>query len=216
MAKRSKESTKVVSITQEKCSESYFRFVDSKGEFVAEAAFITESIKEPVVFSEDFKYLVNRWVLWFEDGFEVARFEWGDKELPFEVPKLVHKYANSTVGSCRHCSQERKVALYTYHNESFSLCFKCSEFDNNAYDLECRKIKRKRKRNAIENIAKRLKILDRIEMVNEGTCLLDGRVYFYAQTRNARIKGVQKYYQMRGFEHFVEVFGNQGINVRGT
>lgn len=71
---------------------------------------------------------------------------------------------------------------------------------------EARKKSRGRKRNAMHNIAARLGIADRLEFINEGTCLLDGRVYYYAQKRKARVKGQDKYYQMRGFEHFAQVF----------
>jgi hypothetical protein len=69
--------------------------------------------------------------------------------------------------------------------------------------------KRTRNRNAMHNISKRLKILDRVEFPNEGTCLLDGQFYYYAQKRKARVKGKTRYYQMRGFEHFVSVFGRE-------
>jgi len=66
---------------------------------------------------------------------------------------------------------------------------------------------RRSKRNAMHNISKRLKILDRVEFPNEGTCLLDGKFYYYAQKRKARVKGKKKMYQMRGFQHFIDVFG---------
>ena len=72
---------------------------------------------------------------------------------------------------------------------------------------EAKKKTQARKRNAMHNIAKRLKIAERVEFPNEGTCLLDGRVYYYAQKKKAKVKGTMKYYQMRGFEHFVKVFG---------
>lgn len=72
---------------------------------------------------------------------------------------------------------------------------------------EARKKERKRRRVAMHNVASRLGILDRVEFPNAGTCLFDDRVYYYAQTRKARVKGQRKYYQMRGFGHFVEVFG---------
>jgi hypothetical protein len=58
----------------------------------------------------------------------------------------------------------------------------------------------------MRNISERKKILDRVSFPNEGTCLLDGRVYYYAQKRTARIKGQKEYYQMRGFEHFLAEF----------
>jgi len=70
-----------------------------------------------------------------------------------------------------------------------------------------------RKRNAMHNIAKRMKIEDRVEFPNEGTCLLDGHVYYYAQKKKARVKGRNKYYQMRGFKHFVEVFARPAADL---
>lgn len=72
---------------------------------------------------------------------------------------------------------------------------------------EAKKRSRARRRNAMHNIAARKKMLHRVEFPNEGTCLLDGRVYYYAQKRKARVKGRTKYYDMRGFEHFITVFG---------
>lgn len=102
-------------------------------------------------------------------------------------------------GVCSLCGRHSKI--------------KCSDdvlgnvCDNCEGDM-WRKKSRQRKRNAMHNIAKRMKITHRIEFINEGTCLLDERVYYYAQKRKARVKGEQKYYQMRGFKHFVEVFGS--------
>jgi hypothetical protein len=64
-----------------------------------------------------------------------------------------------------------------------------------------------RRANAMINISKKKKIMDRVEFINDGTCLLDNRVYYYAQKKKARVKGQTKYYQMRGFAHFIKVFG---------
>ena len=66
---------------------------------------------------------------------------------------------------------------------------------------------RANKRQSMHNMAKRLKIVERVEFPNEGTCLLDGQFYYYAQKKKARVKGNNKYYQMRGFQHFIDVFG---------
>jgi len=63
------------------------------------------------------------------------------------------------------------------------------------------------RRQSMHNISERLKIVDRVEFPNEGTCLLDGKFYYYAQKKKARVKGTKKQYQMRGFQHFIDVFG---------
>jgi hypothetical protein len=80
--------------------------------------------------------------------------------------------------------------------------------DSKMWDLihQAKRASRDRKRNAMYNISERLKILDRVEFVNEGTCLLDGKFYYYAQKKKARVKGKNKYYTMRGFQHFIDVF----------
>lgn len=95
-------------------------------------------------------------------------------------------------------------------DELGSVCDHCDATDKDTSALlsaSAEKI-RDKKRNAMHNIAKRRNILHRVQFPNEGTCLLDGRVYYYAQKRTARVKGKQKYYQMRGFAHFVDIFGN--------
>lgn len=74
------------------------------------------------------------------------------------------------------------------------------------------RIGRARKRDAMENIAKRMKISHRIEYVNEGTILFDGRFYYYAQKQTARIRGDKAQYQMRGFKHFIEESIEYGKN----
>jgi hypothetical protein len=90
---------------------------------------------------------------------------------------------------------------------------RCTDYDDDSGMWEAmraaQEASRERKRSAMHNISARLKILDRVEFINEGTCLLDGRVYYYAQKKKARVKGEKKYYQMRGFEHFVKVFGRE-------
>ena len=107
------------------------------------------------------------------------------------------------------CSLCGKLAEIKYTCEDTgSVCVRCESVDADLWAAckVARGHQRERKRNAMHNIAKRLKILDRVSFPNEGTCLLDGCVYYYAQKKKARRKGEQKYYQMRGFAHFIEVF----------
>lgn len=74
---------------------------------------------------------------------------------------------------------------------------------------EARRRKRRRNRNAMRKAVEKSGVLERVEFINEGTCLLDGKFYYYAQKKTARRKGDSKYYQMRSFEHFIEVFGKR-------
>jgi len=69
-----------------------------------------------------------------------------------------------------------------------------------------RKKSKDRKRNAMHNIAKKMRIEHRLIFPNEGTCLLDGRVYYYAQKRTARVKGTKEYIDIGGFQNFVNVY----------
>lgn len=82
------------------------------------------------------------------------------------------------------------------------------EQSDNEYLKLARKKSRSMKRNAMHNIANRMKMIDRCSFQNEGTCLLDGRVYYYCQKRTARIKGEKRYIQMRGFQDFLETFAS--------
>ena len=109
---------------------------------------------------------------------------------------------------CYICGQVREIA---YSGDKGNVCTHCEQTDKDMWNAlkEARNKQQIRKRNAMHNIAARLKITNRVEFPNEGTCLLDGRVYYYAQKRKARVKGQKKYYQMRGFEHFVAVFGQE-------
>lgn len=121
--------------------------------------------------------------------------------------KDVEPDAMLPVSKCSICGKQQRIK---YHAEDIGdVCVHCEASDKDMWRSlrEDRKRHRQRKRNAMHNIAKRLKIEHRVEFPNEGTCVLDGRVYYYAQKRKARVKGQNKYYQMRGFEHFIQVFG---------
>jgi len=69
-----------------------------------------------------------------------------------------------------------------------------------------RKESRENKRNSMHNMCEKNKIVDRVEFPNEGTCLVDGEFYYYCQSKKARKVGQNKYYQMRGFQHFIDTF----------
>jgi hypothetical protein len=72
-----------------------------------------------------------------------------------------------------------------------------------------REAKRKatdRRQNSLESIPAKMGVSHRVAYPMDGVLLLDGRVYYYAKRKVARIKGAQKEYQMRGLTHFIEVF----------
>lgn len=110
------------------------------------------------------------------------------------------------IAKCGLCGKDSEIK-YT-DSEIGRVCVHCEATDKDLWKglANDRKKSRERKRNAMRNIAERKKILDRVSFPNEGTCLLDGRVYYYAQKKTARVKGQQQYYQMRGFEHFLSEF----------
>lgn len=107
------------------------------------------------------------------------------------------------------CSLCGNLAEIKYTDDDIGrVCVRCESVDRDLWAglAAARRKQRGRRRNAMHNISKRLKILDRVSFPNEGTCLLDGRVYYYSQKKTARRKGEKTYHQMRGFAHFVEVF----------
>ena len=61
----------------------------------------------------------------------------------------------------------------------------------------------------MHNMVERLGLTDRVSFPNEGTCLLDGKFFYYAQKKKARKKGKNKHYSMRGFQHFIDTFGQE-------
>ena len=122
------------------------------------------------------------------------------------MPESVDK---APIGKCSLCGQSSEIKYVC--DDLGSVCVHCEATDKDmwAASKHARKKSGERKRNAMHDIGKRMKILDRLEFPNEGTCLLDGRIYYYAKKRKARVKGTTKYYQMRGFEHFVNVFASR-------
>lgn len=119
----------------------------------------------------------------------------------------VREVADIQNGTCSLCGRDGEIKYSA--DDIGNVCVHCEATDKDMWASlkHDRQKNRQQKRNAMWNISERLKIMDRVEFPNEGTCLLDGRVYYYAQKRKARVKGEKKYYQMRGFEHFIKVFG---------
>jgi len=71
---------------------------------------------------------------------------------------------------------------------------------------EARKERKQRKRNSLENSIKKYKLQDRTKWINEGSVVIDDMYYYYCQSKKAKVKGRNKYYQMRGFSHFYDTF----------
>jgi len=71
---------------------------------------------------------------------------------------------------------------------------------------EARKKRKQRKRTSLENSIKKYKLQDRTKWINEGSVVIDDMYYYYCQSKKAKVKGRNKYYQMRGFSHFYDTF----------
>lgn len=74
---------------------------------------------------------------------------------------------------------------------------------------EFKKIRREKRRNSLYNMINRLNLGNRCEFINDGTVLFDGKYTYYCQSKKAKCRNNPKYYQMRGFQHFVDVFLNR-------
>ena len=122
--------------------------------------------------------------------------------MPEETETLVDRLC-----TCCICGGTNKKFGYT--SNIGDVCDFCDGTDKDAYVfLNMAKRESKARTNqSMHNITERLKITDRVKFINEGTCLLDDEFYYYAQKRKARVKGTTKQYQMRGFQHFIDVFG---------
>lgn len=108
---------------------------------------------------------------------------------------------------CSLCGQPGEIK-YT-SDDIGRVCVHCEATDKDAYAAmrSAKRASKDRNRNAMHNIADKMGVADRVTFPNEGTCLLDGKFYYYAQKKKARVKGKQKYYKMRGFQHFIDRFG---------
>jgi len=66
-----------------------------------------------------------------------------------------------------------------------------------------------RTRKQVNNMIDRLGLRSRVKLLNEGTFEFDEKFIYYCQKKKARVsergRGM-KFYQMRGFQHFVDVF----------
>ena len=69
-----------------------------------------------------------------------------------------------------------------------------------------RKESKAKKRKSLYNILKRNGLLDRCRFPNEGTVIVDNKYTYYCQKKTAIVKGFDKKYQMRGVQHFIDVF----------
>ena len=77
-------------------------------------------------------------------------------------------------------------------------------------EYEClhiwRKEARRKKRSSLENSIKKYKLESRTKWINQGSVVIDDKYYYYCQSKKAKVKGHNKYYQMRGFSHFYDTF----------
>ena len=106
---------------------------------------------------------------------------------------------------CSLCSRLKSVS---YEGENLIVCEDCEASDKDLWHglREAKKEQCAKRRKSLVNSVKRFKLEDRAEYPNEATVVIDGKYYYYCQKKKARVKGSKKYYQMRGFSHFVDVF----------
>ena len=136
-----------------------------------------------------------------------AQYGRGRREHPTLNPmdsKPFHDSPSMKESKCASCGKPGHISLAGKR-------FYCRECDPDPSGwtalAEAKRKGRERNRQAIYNIAKKMGVLDRIEIqAHGGSCLLDGKVYYYAQKKKARKKGSNKTYQMRGVQHFFDVF----------
>ena len=63
-------------------------------------------------------------------------------------------------------------------------------------------MKKENKEKVLENSIKKYKLQDRTKWINEGSIVIDDKYYYYCQSKKAKVKGYNKYYQMRGIQSF--------------
>jgi len=68
------------------------------------------------------------------------------------------------------------------------------------------KQKRHNNRKALSNLIERYNLEDRARWLNPGAVCIDEKFYYYCQKKIAKVKGVDKQYQMRGVQHFYDIF----------
>lgn len=73
---------------------------------------------------------------------------------------------------------------------------------------QAKKEAKRKRRNSIQNKIEEHGLDQRFKFVNSGVLLFDNKYYYYIESRNARRKGNNKRYQMKSFDHFVDVFIN--------
>jgi len=93
-------------------------------------------------------------------------------------------------------------ALLREYEESANL-----ENDNVPTTMEIqRKISALHRAKEFRNTIQRLDLTDRVELIDNGSGIFDNKFYYYSNLKMARVEGSKKWYSVRNFAKFLEVF----------
>jgi hypothetical protein len=125
------------------------------------------------------------------------------------VDDMYYFYAKKKLVRIKGTIDYIKVVSFKHFYDEFLRNSSPPTFEEQEYDLRKLNTPESRdeyRRRSLCNMITKFKLADRTKWINNATVLIDDKYYYYAQRRKARVKGKNKYYQMRGFEHFYEVF----------
>lgn len=122
---------------------------------------------------------------------------------------------------CQRCGVRFKHAVKHYDGTTAIWCDSC--YDDHEHDKtvdcygnlvsehillnEVMDRERAKRRAGLESGIKKFGLQDRAVIRDQGgTIVVDGKYWYYCQSKKARVQGRNKFYQMRGFAHFVETF----------
>jgi hypothetical protein len=103
--------------------------------------------------------------------------------------------------TCSQCCRSGNQA-----SPQSAVCHSCEKDAFREYMREQRQKQGDRRRKSLVNILEKNNLTRRAEFVNEGTVVIDEEFWYYSKAKKARAKGRKNFYQMRGFQHFLDVF----------
>lgn len=153
----------------------------------------------------------------------------GDRQRPVDKETYDKNYEEIDWSKTKKCSSCKKEYNVYYEDKELEkqyeeknipiidICSNCLsvvfnevklEYDPSSYQCfnEGKRRARRKKRSALENSIKKYKLESRTKWINRGSVVIDDKYYYYCQSKKAKVKGYNKYYQMRGFSHFYDTF----------
>jgi hypothetical protein len=122
------------------------------------------------------------------------------------VDDMYYFYCKKKLVRIKGTKEYIKVVSFKHFYDQFLSNASTPEEEYDLRKLNTAESKGEYRRRSLCNMITKFNLMDRTEWINDATVLIDNKYYYYAQKRKARVKGSKKYYQMRGFEHFYEVF----------